>query len=180
MRLFIALDLPGELRAWAQERQGELKRFFAAAALRWMPADQWHVTLRFLGEWPERKTAAALAAMKRAAQETPPFSMSLGKPGCFSGPRMGALWLGVDVGKESLAQLAASLNNQLEAEGFPKEVRPFRGHVTLARGRQKISSAELRRFSLSPPCPEAPIHRLHLYQSVLDSQGARYMRLHTV
>jgi 2'-5' RNA ligase len=93
---------------------------------------------------------------------------------------MGVLWLGVETGKEHLVQLAAHLNECLEAEGFPKEVRPFRGHITLARSRDKISSAVIKRLPLPPTSPETLIDRLYLYQSVLDSEGARYTKLHTV
>ena len=125
MRLFIALAFPNELHEWLAEQQKELKRFLPQAGLRWTASDQWHITLRFLGEWPEHKTAAALTAMNRAAEEMPPFFLSLGKPGIFSGPRMGVLWMSVESGSEFLASLAGRLNKSLYSEGFPKEMRRF-------------------------------------------------------
>ena len=180
MRLFIALDLPNELKPWVTEQQESLKRSLKQTGLRWTPPEQWHVTLRFLGDYPEHKTAALLSAMKRAAEGVPPFEISFGKLGTFSGPRMGVVWLGIEYGLEPLITLAGSLNHHLEAEGFPVEKRPFRAHITLGRSREKIPSAVLRNFPTSPSSPAARIDRLHLYQSTLGPGGSRYTRLHTV
>ena len=192
MRLFIALELPEEAHRWLAGRQEEMKRCFSQADLRWTPSDQWHVTLRFLGETPEHQIPAILTAMKRAAEDMEPFQIAFGKPGTFSGPRMGVLWIGVESGLEPLKKLAARLNESLEAAGFPAEKRPFRAHITLARStrtgcspqfggsRSKISSAALRNIPLSSSCPQALITTFHLYQSTPGSSGSLYTRLHTV
>ena len=116
MRLFIALDLPDEVRAWVAERQRELEHLLSDPKLRWTTPVQWHITLRFLGETPEHKIPAITSAMKRTAEGTPPFKLSLGKVGTFSGSRMGVLWLGIEEGLEPLKVLAEHLNQNLAAD----------------------------------------------------------------
>jgi len=174
MRLFIAVDLSDAARAWALERRNEFQARWPESGLRWTSMEQWHVTLQFLGDCSERQLLPIQAAMKHAVAGVTPFSITFGKPGLFSGPRMGVLWLGVESGSETLTELVSSLRESLQAAGFKKEKQPYRGHLTLARSRTKIPSHVLRLLPPSSPCPEIPISSMTLYRSTLDSTGARY------
>ncbi|TFE19771.1 RNA 2',3'-cyclic phosphodiesterase [Cohnella luojiensis] len=101
------------------------------------PADL-HVTLHFLGDTPASRVPDIGALAAEAAAATAPFALALTEAGTFgppSAPRV--LWCGLAepaARKGALAALHAALGARLAASGFAAEARPFRAHVTLARG----------------------------------------------
>ena len=116
-RLFVAVWLPDEVRALvtALPRPDE-------PGVRWVPPDQWHLTLRFFGEADPAAAAAALARLRAAPVEA------------VVGPavsRLGRKVLCLPVqGVDRLAQDVIDLTGGI---GQPPDPRPFNGHITLAR-----------------------------------------------
>jgi 2'-5' RNA ligase len=171
MRLFIALDLPVDVRtalaAWVERA--------APPAVRRVPVDNLHVTLAFLGARSSDEAAAAAALLPGLARPLPELRSA------------GALWLpprrpGVLTvalaADETLAALQAELVAGLtSAIGFAAERRRFRPHVTV--GRVARGTRIDTRDALAPPAPElrfaAPA--LTLYRSHTGPQGARYERM---
>lgn len=125
MRLFVALDLPGEIRA-ALAELGE-----ALPGARWVPAANYHLTLRFIGEVPAFRAEeidAALGALRGRC-----FTLGLQGVGTFvKGGREVALWAGVER-SEALLRLQGKIETALQRAGLEAERRRFVPHVTLAR-----------------------------------------------
>ncbi len=96
------------------------------AGLRWAPVEKWHVTLRFLGEADE---AAATEAFRRIA-----FHQVEASVGPATG-RFGRRVLHVPV--HGLEDLAAATVEATAGVGLPPDRRPFAGHITLARARDR-------------------------------------------
>lgn len=94
--------------------------------LAWTPLEKWHVTLRFLGEADE---AAAIEAFRRIASR--PVEASLGP----ATGRFGRRILHVPV--HGLQGLAAATVEATADVGLPPDHRPFAGHITLARARDR-------------------------------------------
>lgn len=171
MRLFIALDLPEDVRtalaAWAAGA--------APPGVRRVPVDNLHVTLAFLGTRTSDEAAAAGALLPSLARPLEELRTA------------GALWLpprrpGVlSVALESgagLADLQAELVAALaSAIGFAPERRPFRPHVTVARVPRGTRIDP--RIELDPPAPALGFgaRALTLYRSDTSRGGARYERL---
>lgn len=128
---------PALLRA-LEMTQGGLKRAFGTPdPVKWVPAHQFHFTLKFLGEIEESAAAGALEAVQRAAAGAAPLRASLCGLGCFPGPaRPSVLWAGLAEGAEQLGALAARVERELALAGFPPERRPFKPHLTLGRVRE--------------------------------------------
>ena len=128
VRTFVAVDLPGEMRARIGEAAQRLRG--SEARLTFVDPALIHVTLAFLGEVePDRlpAIASALSAVRR-----PPFDLEVGPivGNSRSSPR--TIWCGTtDDG--SLGALAQSVTDALAPLGFSPERRPFRGHATVAR-----------------------------------------------
>lgn len=98
--------------------------------LRWTPADQWHVTLRFLGGVDEEerlRLSAALRTLDLAALL--PAQATVGPKTV----RLGRDILAVPV--SGLDRIAAAVVDVTAGIGVTPDDRPFRGHVTLARSR---------------------------------------------
>ncbi len=125
LRLFVALDIPTELR----QRLGALAGGIPGA--RWVPPENYHLTLRFIGQvagWQADEIDEALSAIKGR-----PFSLSLAGMGIFEkAGRINALWVGVDR-CEALSHLQAKIETALQRAGLEPERRRFQPHLTLAR-----------------------------------------------
>ena len=136
------------------------------AGLRWSTRDQWHVTLRFLGELgtPEVETTTrALAGVGAALGSGVPVqggpSTTLLRPGLIVWPVAG------------LQALATAVTKVTAGIGQATPDRPFSGHLTIARGSVRSSAA---RHLLQPLSAEWTVGSFSLVQSELHPQGARY------
>jgi 2'-5' RNA ligase len=125
MRLFVALDLPWEVK----EELSDLS--FNLTGARWVPTDNFHLTLRFIGEASRLQAEEidlALATLRGRS-----FAFSLSGLGWFEkNGRVSALWAGVER-NENLTRLQAKVETALHRIGLPPDRRRFTPHVTLAR-----------------------------------------------
>jgi 2'-5' RNA ligase len=125
IRLFVALDLPDVLR----ERLAGLTAGLPGA--RWVSADNFHLTLRFIGEVPPHRAEEADSAL--AGLRARGFSLTLAGIGTFAkGGRPTSLWAGVERNPQ-LDLLQGKIETALQRAGFEPERRRFAPHVSLAR-----------------------------------------------
>jgi 2'-5' RNA ligase len=157
-RLFVAVWPPEEVL----DRVAGLDRP-TVAGLRWTTRDQWHVTLRFLGESEVAPVLAALAGVAPAE----PVAARLGP----AVDRFGQRILHVPV--RGLDQLAAAVVAATAHLGHPPDDRPFHGHVTLARV-GKAARVDLRRLAGAPVEGAWDADSFCLVESRLSPAGARY------
>jgi 2'-5' RNA ligase len=174
MRIFIALDIPADVRAHLTSYM-ERARALATDA-RWARIEGLHVTLKFVGHVDDavvERIKAALASIKAA-----PFEVKFAGVGFFPNPNAARVfWAGVD-GGDHLARLASSIDAALEKLGFQRETKPYHPHLTLAR----TSSRPLR--GLKPLLDEPPpqfgtmtAREFFLYQSQPQKGGSKYTKL---
>ena len=131
--------------------------------LRWTTEDQWHVTLRFLGEADVEEASAALRGL----------SYDSGRVEAALGPRTERLGRTiVHVPVAGLDALAAAVVVATAAAGEPPPDRPFRGHLTL--GRANRGRADLRAAAGVAAEGRWPVEEVTLVASRLHPQGARY------
>ncbi len=132
MRLFIAIELPEEIKRGIAAIQEQLRKSGADAT--WTRPEGIHLTLKFLGEVPEAKVPEIKTAMAGAVQGSAQFRLEAAGAGAFpnsKNPRV--LWLGVRGDRERLAALQISMEGAMIKLGFAPEDRPFNPHLTLAR-----------------------------------------------
>ena len=132
MRLFIAIELPHEIKQGLAKMQEQLKGGGAGAS--WTRPEGIHLTLKFLGEVPEAKVPEIMSALAAAVRETGKFRLAVGGAGAFPNvrnPRV--LWVGVTGALESLTALQAAVEGAMVKLGFEPEDRKFSPHLTLAR-----------------------------------------------
>lgn len=179
MRLFIALDLPDDVRRELRDVQMRLSAH--SRAVRWSDPVGMHLTLHFLGETPERLVEPLLAGMR--AITVPALRLSLDRLGCF--PPTGSLrvvWVGLSGDLAGLEALFQSLASVIQSVGLPTDPRPFTPHITLARARPAATPAELRalRAALPAVVPQPLVwqsERPILFRSQLTPRGAIYTPL---
>jgi 2'-5' RNA ligase len=132
MRLFIAIELPDEIKQGIARVQEELRK--AGADAGWTRPEGIHLTLKFLGEVPEAKVQEIMTALTAAAKGIGMLKLEVEGAGAFphaKSPRV--LWTGVRGDTEKLAALQAAIEDGMEQLGFDREARKFSPHLTLAR-----------------------------------------------
>lgn len=130
-RLFIALRFSAEEQdALAQSRDAVLERLRTG---RPSPTANIHLTLAFLGMLDSTGEGRAAEALRSAARECGPVTLSLGALGAFERQRGGIVWRGVSR-QEGLLVLQRTLVRELTVRGLSVDEKPFVPHVTLVRG----------------------------------------------
>jgi 2'-5' RNA ligase len=142
MSLFVALRLPADIASDLAAVHSALDPELTAAHpdLRWVPPQNWHLTLAFLGSVPEVRRADLETRLARAASRHRPLSLRLSGSGHF-GSRV--LYVGVAGDVLSLSRLAASVAAAARRAKVPVDERSYRPHLTLARVRGTTSLADL-------------------------------------
>jgi 2'-5' RNA ligase len=172
IRLFVALRFPDEVRR-------SLAALCAGVpGARWVNPDQFHLTLRFIGEVDGR--AARTIGEELAGIVVPSFNLELFGVGTFGDKRKAnSLWAGVRP-NAMLNRLQDKVDNAMLRAGLPPDRRKFMPHVTLAR----LNNAPFDRLGafLSHhalyAAPACHVDRFVLYSSFLSSSGAIYTPEH--
>jgi RNA 2',3'-cyclic 3'-phosphodiesterase len=170
-RLFIAIDLPEQVK----ERLSRLRVDIPGA--RWVPDDQLHLTLAFLGD-QDPETIPRLKAELSAIRH-PGFRLRFSTPGCFPNPaHPKVLWIGIEP-EAQLNHLASQVRRALLSCDIPLEERPFFPHITLAR--LKLPAGREASAFLHPSnprkIPPVDVRGYTLYESRLTSGGASHTPL---
>lgn len=141
LRTFVAIDLDGALR---QQMESQIEFLSESGVdVKWVDRDQFHLTLKFLGEIAEVELAEVCRAVQRAAEVTTDFQVDVRGVGAFPSldhPR--TLWMGIDDHSGELNQLYRRLEESFSSLGFRAERRQFHGHLTLGRVRHAGSGMD--------------------------------------
>jgi len=134
LRLFIALPIPEAVKTEMEKVQRELGKMASGDGLRWTRREQFHLTLKFLGNVPSERTDALLAATRAACQGRKPFALRAGQAGFFPNEhRPRVLWAGIHGETESLHNLQHAIATATTEFAEKQEDREFAAHLTLAR-----------------------------------------------
>lgn len=177
MRLFVAIDLPGALKADLESRVVDPLRDHVPGA-RWTRPDGRHLTLKFLGEVDEARAARVEDALAAAGNGFGGFTAAFDRVGGFPNlrrPRV--VWIGFGAGAERAAALAGRVDDALSPLGFAVEKRAFTAHLTLARFRIPATIGELP--AVEVPTEAFSVDEIVLFRSELRREGARYTRVRT-
>lgn len=182
LRLFVAIELPDEIREALARVQDDLRKR-TALRLRWTRPEGIHLTLKFLGATPPGRVQALVEALRAAV---PPFHLELRPDGVgnFGGRNnLRTVWIGLHGDVEPLETLAGSIDRAVVPLGYAAETRPFRAHLTLARIPDHLVRGERAALhealmSYEPPAlPSFVAERVSLMKSTLGPQGSVYERL---
>ena len=165
-RLFVALPLTEQARQ-------EITARLPILPGRLVPPQNWHFTLRFLGETDPDTRDRLIAGLRRTSLG-PSFSISFGGLGAFPrANRARILWLGVDEGAARLVSVAESVESAVRRAGLPSEERPFKPHLTLSRIEPTRSVADVL-ASQHPLNVKMPVSAVALVRSQLGKGPALY------
>ena len=174
MRIFIALDIPAEVRAGLTEYMERARRL--ASHARWARVEGLHVTLKFVGHVTDERVEPIKIAL--ASIKSEPFAVRFEGIGFFPNPKAARVfWAGVDGGNE-LPRLASAIDAAMEKLGIERETKPYHPHLTLAR----TSARPLRELQplladIPPQFGTMTAREFFLYQSQPQKGGSKYTKL---
>jgi len=177
VRTFVAIDLSAETRRAARQVIGTLSSL--TNAIRWVTADNLHLTLKFLGDVEDRDIYQVCRQVAHAAAALAPFTVECRGVGAFpSVVRPRTIWLGVPDPQGAVVELQAAIEQRLSEIGVPREFRPFQPHITLGRVGQVDRdvaelSARLPHFH-DLPAGALVVEECVVYASELTPRGPIY------
>ena len=160
MRLFVGLRPAETFRAALKGAQDRLQA--AGVTGRYLDPANLHLTLAFIGEWPEDVTPVLPAV-------TEPFEIELAGPGIF--PEAKVLWAGVKP-SAALDRLAGEVRDRLAANRIPFDPKPFNPHITLVR--KPLLPAGLVLPETVFPAAAMTVKEVCLYRSERGENGMEY------
>ncbi len=181
MRVFVAINLNSKERARLAEAAGGLRE--AGYPIRWLPAENVHLTLKFLGEVPDERIPELAAAVDGAVHGLEAFPMVVNGFGAFPSPRRPqVVWAGIER-NPTLGTLQGRVDEAMAELGFQREDRAFRPHLTLGRAQRRARVADFKGLEelLQGAFYEDTIEvrGVDLMRSRLMPRGALYDILHT-
>jgi len=174
MRLFTGLELPDEIVRNLNEL---LDRLRPAARIHWSPAENLHITTKFIGEWPDQRLDELNTALESVGPRDP-IQVHIRRVGFFPNPHAPRVfWCGIEA--PGLEALAADTDRATASLGIAREDRPFSPHLTLARIKERLNLQPLREAIAGLPALEFggfAAGSFFLYQSQLRPGGSVYTK----
>lgn len=145
--------------------------------VKWVPLENLHITLNFLGEQPLEHVPLILEVMQEVAARHTAFELELRKVGAFPDEfQARVLWLGVTRSKY-MVSLQEELQQLLEEKGFPVDEREFKPHLTIGRIRNARRVTDMIAPLVRADFGLYPVQHLNLFESVLRGAYPEYLPL---
>ncbi len=183
LRAFIASELPPALQDSIHSATAGLRTSLGEGLIRWVPAHNVHLTLKFLGDVSIASLDLIKQMLVTEAEQFPAFDVQVEGLGCYPNirrPRV--LWVGLKAPTE-LASLQHAIEAGAERLGYESEERDFSPHLTIGRVRQNASSGDVHKIRAAiEGCRvgllgSARVEAVHLFKSELRPEGSIYTKL---
>ena len=178
LRCFIAIEIPETIKKSVADIIDNLKK--SDSDVKWVPEENIHITLQFLGETEESLIPDIKGALYKILAPYSSFYIKIADVGCFpSGKRPRVIWVGME-GPQALIDLYKDISSEMVKFGYQKEERGFTPHVTIGRVKSNRNMGELLRrleeFKVTD-FPDFEVQNIKLVKSELKPSGAKYYSL---
>jgi 2'-5' RNA ligase len=183
LRAFIAIEIPLDIQDAIQRQTARLRQTLGSDLVRWAPAQNMHLTIKFLGEIAASHVDFLKQMLAREADAHPQFDLQIGGLGSYpTSRRPRILWVGLHA-PAGLAALQKSIEAGTSRLGYDQEELAFSPHLTIGRVRQNISPADLSKIRAAMDNIQlgnigtARVDSVHLIRSELKPNGSVYTKL---
>ncbi|NLG72551.1 MAG: RNA 2',3'-cyclic phosphodiesterase [Chloroflexi bacterium] len=180
IRAFIAISISPEILHRLQGVTQQLKDRLEDVPVRWVPVENMHLTLKFLGDVSEANVERIKEILEKVGRNCSPFEISVGELGAFpSLRRPRVIWAGVKAPPE-LKALQRSIDTETARLGYAREEREFSPHLTLGRASRNATPADSHRIGEVLASVKVGflgvtrVDAVNLYRSDLRPQGSVY------
>ena len=177
-RLFIAIELPAEIRQTIKQHVTRLREACPDVRASWTRAENLHLTLKFFGDVAVNRVETLTQALTRAAGRATEFDLMIEGCGVFPPRRRpSVLWIGIspETGPACL-RLYQAIEDECAKAGFPRDERTFHPHLTIARLRHPAGARDLANLHQATQFEPIglKVTSACLIRSELSSSGSRY------
>ena len=183
IRAFVAIDLTPDIRLRMDQVIAQLKGRLEGVPVRWIPVENIHLTLKFLGDVSTANLEILQKILQAESANHPPFEFSVGGLGAFPGTRQPrVVWVGVEAPAD-LPNLQRGIETVLARLGYAREERPFTAHLTLCRVSRNTTARDAHAIGSAIEATKvgflgvARVEAIHLYRSDLRPGGAVYSQV---
>ncbi len=178
LRCFIAIEIPETIKKSVADIIGSLKK--SGSDVKWVPDENIHITLQFLGETEESIIPDIKEALYKILAPYSPFYIKIADVGCFpSGRRPRIIWVGMEE-SQPLINIYKDISGEMVKFGYQKEERGFTPHLTIGRVKSNRNMGELlsklEEFKITD-FPDFEVRNITLMKSELKPSGAKYYSL---
>jgi 2'-5' RNA ligase len=184
LRLFIAVEIPAEIQQNVYKETANLRRSLESL-VRWVPAENMHLTLKFLGDVAPSNVEFLMQMLRQEAEAVPCFNIHLTGLGSFpSLKRPRVIYIGIQAPPATDA-LQRGIESASRRLGYESEERPFSAHLTLGRVKQNVTATDQQKIRRAIESTQvdllgsARVDSVHLYKSELKPSGSVYTRLYS-
>lgn len=182
LRIFVAVEIPLPIRQAILD-QTESLRAALGQLVRWVPIENMHLTLKFIGDVSPANVELLEQMLMTETIGCVPFSMRVGGLGAFpTSRRARVIWIGI-LAPAALESLQRGVESAAARLGYESETRPFSPHLTIGRVRQQVRASDQQRVRAALERTQvgdlgaAEVTAVHLFKSDLKPSGAEYTRL---
>ncbi|KXB01250.1 hypothetical protein AKJ44_02760 [candidate division MSBL1 archaeon SCGC-AAA261F17] len=178
-RAFVSIEITDDIRnqlVQVQEKLGE-----TGADLKLVEPQNIHLTLRFLGDVPEKRLSKIKNAIRDAKDIADPFNLHVSGLGVFPNPNyMRVVWAGVSDGSNPTTALRQKLDKNLAKINLPSDNKEFTPHLTIARVKSGKAKEKLREKLTRMSAKDfgtCRVDAIELKESKLTPEGPIYSTL---
>ncbi len=182
LRAFIAVEIPLVIRQTVHNVTSNL-RIGTGALIRWVPTENIHLTLKFLGDISPANVDMLTQMMRAEADHFNCFELHLIGLGSFPSPkRPRVIYIGIQA-PAGLVALHRGIESASRRLGYESEERGFSPHLTIGRVKQNVTTSEQQTIRRAleetkfDSLGTAKVDSVHLYKSDLKPTGSVYTRL---
>jgi len=180
IRTFLAVPIPEKVKKTITCFQDELRNY--SENIRWVRADNMHLTLKFLGEIPVDQATLIPAFLEPLIEKIAEFKVSICSTGAFPNrKRPTILWVGVKEGYTEISDLALQIETIFTEQGYKRENRRYTPHLTIGRIKLLGNTEPLMQKMLKGFTSESfLVSEVHMIESILRPTGAVYKTLNSL
>lgn len=186
IRAFIAINLSQEILERIEQTSLELRSRLEGVPIRWVPADNIHLTLKFLGNVSTANLEMLKEILGKVVTNHRECDISVGGIGAFPKPHNPrVIWVGMEVPQELVA-LQYNIEIETARLGYSREHRPFSAHLTFGRVSRNASVQDVHAIADVLESYKVGflgatrLKTVYLYRSDLKSDGAVYTPIYSV
>ncbi len=180
LRLFVAVTVPDVIRNEMMRLQDRLRLLVPRGAVRWTRPEQFHLTLRFLGDVSSGCVSDLQKAVGEVCAEAPALQLCAQGIGFFPNARSPrVIWIGIGDHDHRLADLQQKIESAVRPFTREQGNERFAGHVTLGRFKQ-FNRLEIRELTSDVETlkdrvfGEWAVIKVEIIRSELMATGSRY------
>lgn len=185
IRAFIAINLSQEILERIEQTSLELRSRLEGVPIRWVPADNIHLTLKFLGNVSTANLEMLKEILGKVVTNHRECDISVGGIGAFPKPHNPrVIWVGMEVPQELVA-LQYNIEIETARLGYSREHRPFSAHLTFGRVSRNASVQDVHAIADVLESYKVGflgatrLKTVYLYRSDLKSDGAVYTPIYS-